>query len=65
MIDQNLINMIRQTVPAQLAQELVGVQPIDQKVVKDLFANAMATEDLVAQGYEPVDPQSKLLWVKK
>lgn len=63
-MNPELIKAIRNMVPQQIAEELVNVQPIDPKVFKDLYENACSEEQLIAEGYEPIDPQSKMLWVK-
>lgn len=49
-----------------IAREIISVQPMD-KAGEALFALMRAAKseaELIAEGYEPVDPQTRLMWVK-
>lgn len=54
-------------VVADIVEELVNVQPMDPTIMKRLFeaADKRSEEEMRADGYEPVDSLTKLLWVKK
>jgi hypothetical protein len=59
-----LISKLRIRAPEEIAKEIVSVQPIDSKIFKDLVESASSEEDLIREGYVPVDNQTKLLWHK-
>lgn len=63
--DQKLLSLLRKTEPNRIAQELVNVQPIDPKFFEMIRAHSMSEEELIENGYEPIDPQTKLMWKKR
>lgn len=63
--NQTLIDLLRKTVPAKLAEELVSVQPMGNHLLRDIMEHGMSESELLAAGYEPVDPQTRLMWIKK
>ena len=50
--------------PKKIAEELCSVQPMPSNLIADLYKEAKSTEELKAEGYEPVS-RLGLLWVKK
>jgi hypothetical protein len=54
---------------AKMAEDLCSVQPMPSTIMKDLIdsADKRTKEQLIADGYEPVDPVSNmpLMWIKK
>ncbi len=38
---------------------------MDPKIWIDLYNSAKSEKDLIAEGYEPIDKLTKLMWVKK
>ncbi len=61
----DLIKLVRETTPAKIAEEICNVQPMDPKIWIDLYNSAKSEKDLIAEGYEPIDKLTKLMWVKK
>lgn len=55
--------------PDKLARELISVQPMDTPEIKEaltsLFTLGKSEKQLIAEGYKPVDEQTRLMWVKK
>lgn len=62
--DPKVLELIRKTMPRLIAEEIIGVQPMDPNLFKDVLDNAMSEEDLIKQGYEPVSSH-RLMWVKR
>lgn len=63
-----LIKLIRKTVPAQIMKEFTEVQPLTQESVdawKAMYENSMSEEQLIANGYVPLCPHTRLTWIKK
>lgn len=58
-----LAEMIRNTLPDQIAKELISVQPMGNNVVSDLYKVSMAETELKEQGYKPVSNMG-LMWTK-
>lgn len=56
-----ILKKIRQTLPDQIANDLSSVQPVD--FIKS--TDVRSEQELVNDGYEPVDPVTKLIWIKK
>jgi hypothetical protein len=63
------VALIRKIYPDALARELADVDPegtlATGKLVKALFDAARPEGELVAEGYEPVCPTTRLMWIKK
>ena len=64
-VDQNVIKSLREIVMNQLAADLVSVQPMGNHLLRDIMEHGMSESELLAAGYEPVDPQTRLMWIKK
>ena len=66
-LDPKIIAFMRSHLPRLIAEELVGVQPIDpgpfQKMIE--FADKRTPEEMRADGFEPIDGVNGLLWIKK
>lgn len=63
---QQLLDHFRKVTPTMVATELVSVQPMSNAFFESWDTNAWKTEEeLIAQGFEPVCPYSRLMWVKK
>jgi len=58
-----LLAEMRKTLPNQLAEELLSVQPMDNDVVSDLYKVSMTETELKEQGYKPVSNMG-LMWTK-
>jgi hypothetical protein len=58
------INLIRESYPNALADELANVQSMDGNVVQGLLDNAKSEEELIREGYKPVCPHTRLMWIK-
>ena len=63
MINPTILKMIRESVPALIAQDLVNAQPMDVDF-KCIAEPGMTQEALLAEGYQPVSNLG-LMWVKK
>lgn len=46
-----------------IAREIISVQPMDG-ALDGLLKAAKSEEELIAEGYRPVDPQTRLMWIK-
>jgi hypothetical protein len=62
---QTVVDLLRKTVPAKLAEELVSVQPMDSHIMQRLLDESMSEQELVDAGYTPVCPVTRLMWIKK
>ena len=62
---QTVVDLLRKTVPAKLAEELVSVQPMDSHIMQRLLDESMPEQELVDAGYTPVCPVTRLMWIKK
>jgi hypothetical protein len=60
-----MINRIRELIPTRFAEEILSVQPMDSNLMIDVMKEAKNEEWLIENGYEPVDPQTRLLWRKR
>ena len=54
----------------KVAEELVSVQPMDTPKVKAALEyffspDRKSGDELLSEGYVPVDPQTRLMWIKK
>ena len=58
-----LAEMIRNTMPDQIAKELISVQPMGNNVMSDLHKVSMTETELKEQGYKPVSGIG-LMWTK-
>ena len=61
--DPELAERIRKTGVEALAKMLVEVQPMTGSL-DGVFENAKSETELIAEGYRPVDSQTRLMWVK-
>lgn len=61
----DVIALIRKMAPDAIGKELASVQPVPSDIVKEVFDNAMSEEELIANGYEPLCPHTRLTWIKK
>jgi len=64
MDNKELIAMLRKQIPNDIANELVGVQPMPSDIGQRLMEEGMSEKDLIEQGYEPVSGH-RLMWIKK
>jgi len=60
-----LIMQIRQMMPSIIAHQLAEVQRMDGVLLSEMMKQGMTEKDLIERGYEPVDEQSRLIWIKK
>ena len=53
--------------PQDIAKALVSVQPMDAagEAWMQLYKAAKSEKELIAEGYEPVCPHIRLMWIKK
>lgn len=50
----------------KLAEDICSVQPMPVDSFKRMYENSLSEEELIEQGYEPLDPHGlRLTWVKK
>ena len=63
--NKKILDKVRKTLPNKIAEELVGVQPIDSNTIKTLYENSVDESELIKNGFEPIDNNTKLIWVKK
>ena len=59
-----LMPVIKGIDPNKLAEDFCSVQPMPGNVFADLYKVAKSTEELKAEGYEPVSNLG-LMWIKK
>lgn len=62
---QEMLDAIRKQTPLSIAESIVSVQPIDSNFFQKLLESSKDEEQLRADGYIPIDPLTKLMWVKK
>lgn len=62
---KELLQMIGNSIPDQIAKSLVSVQPMNPVGFKEAMDEAMSEDELIANGYEPVCPHTRLMWRKK
>lgn len=60
-----MIKKLRQSIPEQMAKDILGVQPMPNTALKELWENSMSEEELIEAGYEPVCAATRLMWRKK
>ncbi len=60
-----LIKQIRQMMPSIIAHQLTEVQRMDGVLLSEMMKQGMNEQDLIEQGYKPIDEQSRLIWIKK
>ena len=60
----DLLVKVRQTLPDQIANEIIGVQPMGTNTLDALFENAKTKEELIESGYKPVSDLG-FMWIKK
>lgn len=59
-----LMPVIKGIDPNVLAADICSVQPMPSDAIANLYKEAKSTEELKAEGYEPVSPLG-LMWIKK
>lgn len=59
-----LMPVIKGIDPNVLAADICSVQPMPSDAIANLYKEAKSTEELKAEGYEPVSNLG-LIWVKK
>lgn len=62
-----LMPQIRNIMPQRLAEQLCSVQPIQlpSDAIQQLMSGGKTEQELIAEGYEPVCEQTRLMWIKK
>jgi len=63
--NKKMLDEIRKILPNKIAEELVGVQPMDSNIIKTMYENSVDESELIKNGFEPIDNNTKLIWVKK
>jgi len=63
--NKKILDAVRKTLPNKIAEELINVQPIDSDDIKTLYENSVDESELIEKGFEPIDNNTKLIWVKK
>lgn len=64
--DDEIMKIIRNIVPNIIAQSITEVQPMDINIIKHIIENSKTEEELINDGYEPVEKNGhSLMWVKK
>ena len=58
-----LAEMIRNTMPDQIAKELISIQPMGNNVISDLYKVSLTETELKEQGYKSVSDMG-LMWIK-
>ena len=58
------IKVIRETMAQKIAEEICSVQPMPNNLIADLIKESKSSEELKAEGYEPVS-NLRLMWIKK
>jgi hypothetical protein len=64
-MNQELIDTLRKMVPNIMAEELCEVQPMDDEIFTHAMVEGKSEKWLIENGYELVDSQTRLMWVKK
>lgn len=59
-----LMPVIKGIDPNILAADICSVQPMPSNAIANLYKEAKSTEELKAEGYEPVSSLG-LMWIKK
>lgn len=59
-----MIQRMRDILPARIASEMVSVQPMSGDLVKTLVENGKSEKQLIEDGYQPVSNMG-LVWIKK
>jgi hypothetical protein len=65
MIDEEQFKKLRETIPDMIARELASVQPMPSNTFSELYSISKSEKELIEEGYQPVSPDTKLMWVKK
>jgi hypothetical protein len=65
MIDEEQIKKLRETIPDMLARNLSSVQPMPANTFLELYSISKSEKELNEEGYQPVSPDTKLMWTKK
>lgn len=61
---QEALEVARRTNPQKIAEEITSVQPMNG-CLDAVFKGMRSEEDLIKEGYVPLDPTTKIMWVKK
>lgn len=64
-MNQEFIDLARKLLPSMIAKELCEVQPMEGEIFTRAMVEGKSEEWLIENGYEPVDSQTRLMWVKK
>lgn len=63
--DKVMISIIKDVDPNVIAADICSVQPMPSGAIKALFDNAKSEKELIEEGYEPISPDTRLMWRKK
>lgn len=47
-----------------IINQMVSVQPMDSNLLSDMEASLKSEQELLDQGYHPVDNSTKFMWIK-
>jgi len=61
---QKFLDMVRKTMPDQIAKDILEVNVVDPNIMKELYENSKSEEELVKEGFKPVSGM-KLVWTKE
>lgn len=65
-ISSENLQKIRANMAQNIANELCSVQPMPSNLIADAYKAAKSQEQLIAEGYEPVEKSGlSIMWVKK
>lgn len=59
------IDMVRQILPKMMAQDLAYIKQMPGVIIKEIPEDGMSEEELIEQGFNPIDRHTKLIWIKK
>lgn len=59
-----MLDMVRKFLPVSIAQEITSVQPMPSDLFSKVYEQSKSEEQLIAEGYTPIDPATKLMWTK-
>lgn len=58
------LEITRNSSPQKIAEDIVSVQPMNG-CLDDIFRGLKSEEELIKEGYVPLDPTTKMMWVKR
>jgi hypothetical protein len=64
-ISPEMMAMIRKVHMDALVTDLLSVQPMNGDALQKIFESGSDENDLIAAGYEPVCPHTRLMWIKR